>query len=232
MRISREKTSLSSKRWAKYAAAGAAGAVAALGPQTNVDADFTWVDVGTFLTDNNIGDGYFDQFGPYTLGGAGASFVMLNAQSEVGPGVGQMAMFGLGNLQVTGINNGGYLYPSNLAYGQVIDSALDFNLPSGSANRQDMAWGSGYGNSQFLNAGTSYIGFTFDLGGGAQYGFIEVEMDGAPVNTGTLVGYGYGMVGEAVFAGQRPSIVPEPSALGVLALGAFGVAAWRRKRSA
>ena len=157
---------------------------------------------------------------------------MLHAKNELGFGIGQMALFGNGDIAFEGNSAGFYRYPSNLAYGQTIGTSLDFDLPSGSINRLDMAWGEGYDGSNFLEAGVGYVGFTFDLGNGAQYGFIEVDMDGAPLNTGTLVGYGYADAGESVFAGQRPSRnLPEPGALGVLALGSIGVLAWRRKRN-
>ena len=230
MKSRRNKTILSNKRWAKYALAAAAGTTAVLSPQSQLDADFTWVPVGTFLEDQIIGDGYFTRFGPYTFGGSVASFTMIQAKSEVGPNFGQMALFGLGDIAFVG-TSATYLYPSNLAYGQTIGTNLDFDLPSGVDYRLDMAWGYGYG-SHFTEAGVGFVGFTFDLGGGAQFGFIEVVMDGAPLNTGTFVGFGYGDVGEAVFAGQRPSRnLPEPGALGVLALGSIGVLAWRRKRS-
>ena len=49
MRLNRDKTTLTNKRWAAYAAAGAAGAVAALGPQATVDAEITVVDVNVLL---------------------------------------------------------------------------------------------------------------------------------------------------------------------------------------
>ena len=45
-------------------------------------------------------------------------------------------------------------------------------------------------------------------------------------NTATLIRYAWGEPGDQVFAGQ----IPEPNALGMLALGAVGIIAWRRKR--
>jgi hypothetical protein len=228
MRLNRDKTTLTTKRWAAYAAAGAAGAVAALGPQA-ADAEITVVDVGTTLLDANQGDGYFDIFGPYTFGAAGASFVFQQAFNETGTNVGQLVTIGNGNFTFIGFGAGPYFYPSNLAYGTPLSAG---NFGVGAGNRGDMAWGAGYTNSQWLAAGTGYLGFRFDLGGGTQYGWAEVTVDGAPGNSGTFVRYGWGAVGDTVFAGQGPSVVPEPGSLGMLALGSIGLMSWRRKRSA
>ena len=95
-----------------------------------------------------------------------------------------------------------------------------------------MAWGAGYYYSQWLNPGTGYIGFQFDLGGGTQYGWAEVQVNGVPDNRGFFFRYGYGMVGDSVFAGEGPRVIPEPGALGFLALGSVGLLAWRRQRAA
>lgn len=228
MRLNRDKTTLTTKRWAAYAAAGAAGAVAVLGPQA-ADAEVTVVDVNVTLMDQNIGDGYFDVFGPYTFGAAGASFVFQQAFSETGTSVGQLVAVGAGNFTFVGFGAGAYFYPSNLAYGANI-STQAFGVAAG--NRGDMAWGAGYTNSQWLAAGTGYVGFRFDLGGGTQYGWAEVAVDGAPGNTGFFSSYGYGAVGDQVLAGVRPAGVPEPGSLGMLALGGIGLLSWRRKRSA
>ena len=228
MRSRRRKISSSPKRWEPYLAASAAGTLMALSPQGFVNADLTWVDVDSFLMDSSQGDGYFTFFGPYSLGGPGASFVMAQAFGENSAGRGVMAIYGEGNIAFQGFTFFGSSYASNIAYGASIGPAQSFDLVAGNY-RITMASGPA---GRFRDAGLGFVGFTFDLGGGAQYGFIEVVMDGSPGNTGTLVGYGYGDVGETVFAGQRPSVVPEPNSLGVLALGACGVAAWRRKRRA
>ena len=227
MRLNRDKTLLTSKRWAAYAAAGAAGAVAALGPQESVDAQ-TLVNVNVNLEDRTQGDGYFDVFGPYTFGAAGASFVFQQAFNETGTDVGQLTAVGAGNFTFVGFGAGAYFYPSNLPYGQAV-SAGPFGV--GAGNRGDMAWGAGYTNSQWLAPGTGYLGFRFDLGGGTQYGWAEVTMNGAPDNRGFFSRYYYGAVGEAVNAGQV-GIIPEPGSLGMLALGSIGLMSWRRKRSA
>ncbi|MCP4080095.1 MAG: PEP-CTERM sorting domain-containing protein [Planctomycetaceae bacterium] len=227
MVVRKENTALDSKRWSKYLLATAAGTYAVLGAQANLDADITTVLVDTFMEDQNQSDGLFTPFGPYTFGASGASFSFQQAFNELGPGLGILVMQGGGDFQIAGNAVSAYFYPSNLAYGANI-SSLSFNI--GAGDRGDMAFGNGYPNSQFLSAGQSYVAFRFDLGGGTQYGYAELIMNGAPDNRATFVQYSYGDVGDRVTTGELANAVPEPSALGALALGAIGVAAWRRRR--
>ena len=101
--------------------------------------------------------------------------------------------------------------------------------------------GFGYSNSQWLQAGVGYLAFQFDVGNGTQYGFAELVVEGIPDNRATFVRYAYGDPGFGVFAGTSGGfsstcdtfhIVPEPTSLGLLALGSSGLLAWRRKRKA
>ncbi len=91
-----------------------------------------------------------------------------------------------------------------------------------------MAFNGGYGNDQFLGTGIGFIGIRFN---GNQYGWIRVNMNGAPLNSFTIVDYAFtDTPGESLFAGQTISAVPEPSSLAALAIGAAAVAGWRRLR--
>ena len=223
-----KNSSTDSNRWTKYLIAGAAGSFGVLGSHTELDADITTVTVNTLLEDSTV-DGYLQLFGPYTFGASGASFAFQQGFNETGAGVGQLTITGAGNLQIAGVASGGYNYPSNLAYGANV-STQAFNILPG--NRGDMAWGSGYSQSQFTAPGTGFVGFQFDLGGGTQFGYAEVVVNGVPDNRATFVQYSFGDVGEAITVGQVAAAVPEPGALGILALGAVGVGAWRRRRQA
>ena len=52
-------------------------------------------------------------------------------------------------------------------------------------------------------------------------------MDGPRLNSFTLIDYAFTDPGETLVAGQ----VPEPGSLGLLALGAVGLFAWRKQRA-
>ncbi len=226
--VKRDEASIDGNRWSKYLVAGAAGTFAMLGPHAELDAEITTISVNSLLEDPVV-DGYLQLFGPYTFGASGASFAFQQGFSETGAGQGQLAVVGVGNLQIAGFASGPYNYPSNLAYGANV-STQSFGVLAG--NRGDMAWGSGYTNSQFVAPGTGYIGFQFDLGGGTQYGYAELNVFGVPDNRATFVQYSWGDVGDSISVGQVANAVPEPGALGILALGAVGVGAWRRRRQA
>ncbi len=79
-----------------------------------------------------------------------------------------------------------------------------------------------------------FVGFRFDAGAGPQYGWARVRMGGDQANF-ILLDYAYGDPGERVKAGQTSSSAaaadtPSEGSLGVLALGAAGVAIWRQGR--
>jgi hypothetical protein len=226
MKINRATAVLNGNRWAKYVTAGAAGVSVGFCAQTSVDADLTVVNVNAVLEDRTQGNAMFDYFGPYTFDAPGASFRFEQAFNEAVTSQGQLAVRGMGNLSIAGFQANGYLYPLNLAYGQNISTQV-FGVPAG--ERGTMAWGSGNGNSQWLSPGTGFLGFRFDLGGGTRYGWAQVQVNGAPDNRGVFLRYGYGMLGDSVFAGEG---IPEPGALGCLALGSIGLLAWRHKRAA
>ena len=244
MKYNRSKTTVSNKHWARYLTVGAAGAAAAFGAQNSVDADVNQVYLNEPLVDNNPLDGNFSFAGLHSPA-PGVSFRIGFALDEIGPGLGVVFIEGFHSTNasfsiaadVGGVNN----YVLNLA-----SSSNVINVPPGSwmpgnpnppapptnlfvqgGNRGDMAWGAGYAESNFTSAGTGFIGFRFNVGAGTQYGFIHVEMNGAPNNTGTLVGYAYEKDPDTPIH-VRP--IPEPGALGILALGGIGLLAWRRKR--
>lgn len=76
-----------------------------------------------------------------------------------------------------------------------------------------------------------YLGFKFNSnnpGGGpmVMYGWAQLKLNaGAP---GNLVSFAYDDSGAPIAAG----VVPEPSSLGLLALGSLGLSQWRRRRTA
>ncbi len=92
-----------------------------------------------------------------------------------------------------------------------------------------------YGAGLFRRPGEGYVAFRFDDGQGKQYGWARVKMGKAPYHKFILEDYAFADPGESITAGQTSSTnsgaIPVSGSLGVLALGAVGLVAWRKSRS-
>lgn len=83
--------------------------------------------------------------------------------------------------------------------------------------------------------GTDFVGFRFNNGSGRQYGWARVHMDGPDSNFSfTVIDYAWADLGEPIRPGQTSSsssaVVPNEGSLGLFAVGAAGLALWRRRR--
>jgi hypothetical protein len=213
---STKRSPISSKRWAAYAAAGSAVAAAS----GSADAAVSLVSPNQNIVDGTPGDG-IDDVNTFPLVGS-ASIALAFRDNGAGAGILTTPANGAG-LNIVGGPAGAYFYPANLAYGDALNGAGTFP----DTGRGDMAWNGGYANSEFVNTG-GYFGFQFDVGAGTQVGWAQLELiSGAPVNTFRLTQYAFAGPGESLNAGQ----IPEPSSMAFLALGAAGIATWRRRRS-
>lgn len=211
----RPKAVVQRTRLAAYAAAGTA---ATFSGTQNADGAITYTQVGFLVQDTAVGGSFaardllFDTFHLTLLHSLGDD-VATTGYAIVDPD-----LAGTPAARFAGFGNGNFDYVTKVPAGSAISSlafpALDFAT---------MAYNGGYGGDQFLAPGMAFIGVQFD---GDRYGWVRVNMSGSPLNAFTIVDYAYGGHGESVFAGQ----VPEPSSLGLLAMGATGLAAWRRRR--
>lgn len=202
-----EEKKLSLARKAAYTlAAGAATGAAA----TDVDAAIVYSGVydiavaSGFSQNINLDlDGYQDiNLQNFTFGGP-----YQGASISYGPG------------QLVGFNNG-LAYVLALAEGDLIDATT-----VGPGFFGALAYGS-YPNSEFDSATDAYIGFSFPSGPNLFYAWMRVSIDNA---AGTFIIHDWAFEteqGKGIHAGQ----VPEPGTLGLLAAGAAGVSALRRRR--
>lgn len=226
LRRSRKRASITTSRWTAYAGAGAATALAGI---HSAEADIHYSGVlnsvfnapasstviRTFALDNN----------------AVIRFVHTRATTSHPSSHGQ-ALFRIQGAALSNMFRGvavsSYRYPSRLAANVPVSGGA-FVAHNGNFFAT-LAFHAGGSGSQFLSPGTGFIGFRFNNGSGIEYGWARVTMDGAPGNSFTLVDYAWADVGTPIMTGQIA--VPEPGSLGLLAVGAAGLVAWRRRRAA
>jgi len=87
---------------------------------------------------------------------------------------------------------------------------------------------------RFDGKDAGFVGFKFNNGSGDQYGWARIKMaPGMNINQNfKLLDYAYGDVGDQVHAGQTSSddTRTNKGSLGLIAIGAAGLLAWRRRR--
>lgn len=176
------------------------------------------------------------------LNGDGANDISLKASFSAA-----RTYYGLhtnyrGNGRVNALN-GAFLGSGtalNLVSGVNIGPGGNFNALDGGRTRYQTKYGSGaFGN--FKSGTTGFLGIKFNN----DYGWIRLRLDdlganqpfGGTLGDGypdkvTVLDWAYNDSGAAINAGQTRSAssVPEPSSLALLAAGAAGLAAFRRRR--
>lgn len=157
---------------------------------------------------------------PYGVSTQG-SFAIDNvyfAASIIGPANSALAGF----VGTGGFTNAflGYRYAAALNPSSSVGTARDF-----AANSYFPNWGNyGIMDNNFNGTTGKSVGLRFEIGSEIHYGWAQVDI-GTGGSDVTLTMFGYNdTAGEA-------SHIPEPSSLGLLALGAAGLARRRRKKT-
>ena len=214
--LRRKPASIAKTRWLAYATAGAA---TALGSVTTAEAEIHY---------SGVLDIHFRGQKVRKLNLARPA-VMLFERSILGyAGVDKFLLIATASHSVRGRS----LYSiSRLDSGENV-SNVPFYKPLGYAYMVTY-----YGGGNFRKPGEAFIGFKFNQGAGTQYGWARVKMGGsAREQRFYLEDYAYGDVGDSITTGQtssagdRVGVAPDSGSLGLLALGAAGLVAWRQRR--
>jgi hypothetical protein len=225
------------KRLASYCVAGAGAAVLA-GTVTTTDASIVYVNYGNqVFNDTTPGDGFFALI-PFDIDSNGTPDFQLGIGQGEGFGS-AAAIFGpaVGTVGIVGFSSSGFSYASrlgNTASNYDVGPTSPFLTFANGAGRASMAFGPGYTLSEWDTPAeaTGILGVRFTIGAQTVYGWIRmnVSANGAAGRTITIIDGAWQTDGTAIHVGA----VPEPSttALGVLALGAIGLVAHRRRVAA
>lgn len=227
-----QRLSLNKNRWAAYATAGAATALASA---PSAEAEITFVSVNQVFNATPGGS----VSAPFQLG-PNASFALFHSRigfaNNAASGQAGFLIYAVGNNAFNGfagftVTTTGAMqqlrYVSNLDAGQNVGGLASFAQPPLNIFGT-LAVAPGYVNSQWdLAENNRFIAFRFDTGAGPQLGWARINFDGPNNNSFTLVDYAFGGPNEAIATGQ----IPEPGSLGLIALGAVGIIAWRRRRA-
>ena len=221
------------KRLAAYGSMSLA--LAAVSMPVAAQAGSTWYgDITTGIGQNSV---YFDPATGYVGLSAQASAFELQTVPGSSSGVGFKARLLIAPFS-SFINNGNQFAASasvlsggsassvaKLAPGAAVGSALKFSSINGT-----LASGasSAFGHWNSLPADGD-VGLLQACGAGVCYGWANITVN--PNYTITLHSFGYDGSGASVTADEAPA-APEPASIVLLALGAAGIAAWRRKKAA
>jgi hypothetical protein len=213
-RLRSKPASIAKARWATYATAGVATALA--GSQS-VEAEIHYSGILNVRFPRHRDRAH--QF-PLDQPGDFLSFAHFAAFTW---GENEFAAYGIVSAAVRAYEISSGTYVAKLSFGQAISTGLFFYGNRG--NMEYFGWD---------DRGTGYVGFMFNNGAGIQYGWARVWMSGQQENGFVVRDYAYADPGEPITAGQRGSSdaqAPDQGSLGWLALGAAGLLAWRKSRS-
>jgi hypothetical protein len=222
--------SISSGRWAAYAAASVASTVA-LAPSTEAEVHYSGIvnyefarhgGEGSFPLDPGVGlsmrigvPGSSDAFGHVAVNGANGAFVG-RAAAYTSPFASSLP---------ARVNLSQQRFPVSCRWS--------------SSNSTQVCYydGDNIGSGSFQTRGKTFIGFKFTTESGVHYGWARVRLSGAPEYRFELVDYAWADAGERLLTGQKESqaqsaATSKSGSLGLLATGAAGLKAWRAQKVA
>lgn len=140
-------------------------------------------------------------------------------------------VFGGGNYQGATVNFAPgkmVTFTSGLNYVTALNAGFTVETSALGSFTGSMAYGTANPNAQFNNASGKFIGLQFPSGANNYNAWVRVNVNNT-AGSFTVVDWAYeNTPGQSIVTG----VVPEPSTLGLLAAGAAGLAAMRRRRNA
>ncbi len=220
-------------RWAAYAAAGVAATLAGTqSAEASIIHEVVGSPGGDFSDGNSVnlslpGSLSLNFLNP--AGGEDAAALSVNGGSVAG-----FSIYAVNDMDGVNISTKRFLPATQ--NGSMVNPNPGASYSSTVAARFNSQFGGAFQATRLGDTmGGGIVSFRFGgdgMGGaGTQYGWVRLTFDAAAgTNNFVIEEYAYGMADEAVLTGQTVSAIPEPTSLGLLALGAFGVVANRRRR--
>ena len=227
--IPRKQVSLAKSRWAIYATAGAATALAAASSAEGEIFYSGLVDIGFNPPPGGSSNVHIQLDKP----GDSLNPAVVRTNTGTIGGIAEFRVYGVGGASVVGFTATSGGAPHNIVsklglreklYTQAFVQVSGFDL---------LAYNASCSACQWNDAGVGMVGFKFNDGTGWHYGWARLKKMQEPKNFFKLIDYAYGGVDEPIRTGQKFSHAdaPDEGSLGLLAVGAAGLLAWRKSRS-
>jgi hypothetical protein len=230
--VCRKPAAIAKTRWAAFAAAGAATALAGTN-SLEAAIHYSGVLDVPFNFPRDCDESGQPLIKTFPLGQPGASFRLGRAENSYCHGIDFCNIYGLVSARfrgAKGLNNQWYV--SKLGFGEEI-SGGHFTSNGGFFAALVTPYGGGY----WTQGGGGFVGFKFNNGAGVQYGWARIRIAHHLGRAFALIDYAYADFGEAITTGQTRAgqasgdeQAADQGSLGWLALGAVGLLAWRKSR--
>ncbi|MEN1678076.1 MAG: PEP-CTERM sorting domain-containing protein [Planctomycetota bacterium] len=213
-----------SKRKVAYSLAAGAATLAATADQADADPTIVYSGLKNITNLPSVDPPFPDPYRLF-LDLDGDTFSDVALQNAFFGGTPYQGASVLGSGQLVGFNAG----PNNYAYVSALTDGDEISPGTvGPTFFGSMAFAGNNPNAQFNDAPDAFVGLSFNIGSDVHYGWVRVGVDNS-IASFVVKDWAYESTpGVGIAAGQAP----EPTALGLLAAGAAGLATLRSRKKA